>query len=177
LGIIGITGGFFYSSRPLRWVTRGWGELWIALCYGWLPVATAYYLLAGRVATAIHWVALPIALTIFNVILLNEFPDYDADLAAGKRNLTVRLGRARAAATYALTAVGSWVGLVLSLWNGAPTRALWFSLPFLLLSALLVMLMLQGRWRERQSLDRLCAANLAVNLGTSAAYVLALIVR
>jgi len=29
----------------------------------------------------------------FNVILLNEFPDYEADKATGKKNLLYRLGK------------------------------------------------------------------------------------
>ena len=32
--ILGLLGGFFYSTRPVRWVSTGVGELWIAFCYG-----------------------------------------------------------------------------------------------------------------------------------------------
>ena len=95
-GVLGMLGGFFYSTRPVRWVSRGWGELWIAFCYGWLPVATGYYLQAGGITPLVHWLAAPIGLTIFNVILLNEFPDYPADLVTGKANMVMRLGPERA---------------------------------------------------------------------------------
>jgi hypothetical protein len=37
----------------------------------------------------------------------------------------------------------------------------------------LVVLVVRGHWRERTTLERLCAANLGVNLGTTAAYILA----
>ena len=173
LGALGMLGGFFYSTRPVRWVSRGWGELWIAFCYGWLPVAVGYYLQTETIAPLIHWVAIPIGLTIFNVILLNEFPDYRADLAAGKANLTVRLGRERAARIYGLASLGSWVVMLLSLGHGVPTRALWFYLPILALSLTLVVLVMRGHWRDRATLERLCAANLVVNLGTTAVYILA----
>lgn len=173
LGALGMLGGFFYSARPVRWVSRGWGELWIAFCYGWLPVAVGYYLQVGKIAPLIHWLAAPIGLTIFNVILLNEFPDYPADLTAGKANMVVRLGRERASRLYGLTSLGSWVAMMLSLGHGVPTRALWFYLPILILSLILVVLVMRGRWRDRATLERLCAANLAVNLGTTAAYILA----
>jgi len=175
LGALGMLGGFFYSTRPVRWVSRGWGELWIAFCYGWLPVAVGYYLQAGKIAPLIHWLAAPIGLTIFNVILLNEFPDYPADLAAGKANLTVRLGRERAAHLYSLASLGSWVAMLLSLGHGVPARALWFYLPILALSLILVVLVMRGRWRDRATLERLCAATLAVNLGTTAAYIFAFV--
>ncbi len=171
--ILGLLGGFFYSTRPVRWVSTGVGELWIAFCYGWLPVAVGYYLQRGEIAPLVHWLAVPIGLTIFNVILLNEFPDYPADLAAGKANLAVRLGRERAALLYGLASLGSWVAMWLSLGRGVPARALWLYLPVLVLSLILVVLVIRGRWRDRATLEKLCGANLVVNLGTTAAYVVA----
>jgi 1,4-dihydroxy-2-naphthoate octaprenyltransferase len=174
--ILGLLGGFFYSTRPVRWVSTGVGELWIAFCYGWLPVAVGCYLQMGEIAPLVHWLAVPIGLTIFNVILLNEFPDYPADLATGKANLAVRLGRERAALLYGLTSLGSWVAMLLSLDRGVPARALSFYLPILVLSLILVVLVIRGRWRDRATLEKLCGANLVVNLGTTAAYVMAFFV-
>jgi len=175
LGLLGLLGGFFYSTRPVRWVGRGWGELWIAFCYGWLPVAVGYYLQAASLIPLIHWLAAPIGLTIFNVILLNEFPDYAADSAAGKTNLTVRLGRERAAWLYGFVSLCSWLAMGLSLQHGVPWLAAWAYLPVLAVSMALVVLVLRGRWRSRATLEKLCAANLLVNLGTTAAYILAFV--
>ena len=173
--ILGLLGGFFYSTRPLRWVSTGWGELWIAFCYGWLPVAVGYYLQVGEIAWLVHWLAVPIGLTIFNVILLNEFPDYPADSEAGKANLVVRLGRERASLLYGLVSLGSWVAMLLSLGRGVPAQVLWFYLPILALSLILVVWVVRGRWQDRATLERLCAANLAVNLGTTASYIFAFV--
>jgi 1,4-dihydroxy-2-naphthoate octaprenyltransferase len=173
--ILGLLGGFFYSTRPVRWVNTGLGELWIAFCYGWLPVAVGYYLQVGGIVPLVHWLSVPIGLTIFNVILLNEFPDYPADSEAGKANLVVRLGRERASFLYSLISLGSWVAMLLSLGRGVPTRALWFYLPILPLSLILVVLVMGRRWQDRTTLERLCAANLAVNLGTTAAYIFAFV--
>jgi 1,4-dihydroxy-2-naphthoate octaprenyltransferase len=174
--LLGLLGGFFYSTRPLRWVSTGWGELWIAFCYGWLPVAVGYYLQVGRITPLVHWLAVPIGLTIFNVILLNEFPDYAADLEAGKANLTVRLGREWASRLYGLVSLWSWVAMLLSVDHGVPTRVLWYYLPILALSILLVTRVTRGRWRDRAALEKLCAANLGVNLGTTAVYILVFLV-
>jgi 1,4-dihydroxy-2-naphthoate octaprenyltransferase len=171
--LLGLAGGFFYSARPVRWVRTGLGEPWIALNYGWLPVAVGYYLQVGELVPLVHWLAAPIGLTILNVILLNEFPDYPADRQAGKANWTVRLGPERAAWVYARAGVASWAAMLLSLGRGVPLRALWFYLPVLLLSLILVLQMLRGRWRERDVLEILCGANLLVNLGTTLAYILA----
>ncbi len=171
--VLGLLGGFFYSARPVRWVSKGVGELWIVFCYGWLPVAVGCYLQVGAIAPVVHWLAVPIGLTIFNVILLNEFPDYPADLAAGKANLTVRLGRERASFLYGLASLGSWVAMLISLDHGAPRPALWFYLPILAVSMVLAVFVVGQRWRDRATLESLCGATLAVNLGTTAAYVLA----
>jgi 1,4-dihydroxy-2-naphthoate octaprenyltransferase len=173
--LLGLLGGFFYSTRPVRWVSTGVGELWIAFCYGWLPVAVGYYLQVGKIAPLVHWIAVPIGLTIFDVILLNEFPDYRADSATGKANLAVRLGRERAAWLYGAVSVASWVGMGCSISRGVPLRVTWFYLPILLLSLTLVVLIVGRWWRDRRVLDRLCAANLVVNLGTTAAYILAFV--
>jgi len=173
--ILGLLGGFFYSARPVRWVSTGLGELWIAFCYGWLPVAVGYYLQTGQLTALVHWLSCPIGFSIFNVILLNEFPDYQADLSAAKQNLTVRLGRERASKLYGLASLASWIALPLSLLGGVPARALWMYLPVLILSVILVLLVLRGRWQDRQVLERLCAANLLVNLGTTAVYIIAFV--
>jgi 1,4-dihydroxy-2-naphthoate octaprenyltransferase len=172
--LLGLLGGFFYSARPVRWVSRGWGELWIAFCYGWLPVAVGCYLQMGEIPPLVHWLSLPIGLTILNVILLNEFPDHAADAAAGKANLLVRLGPEWGATLYALVAAASWATVALSIRRGVPARLLWLYLPVLALSIAVVLNVLRGRWRDRPALERLCAANLGVNLGTTAAYMLAL---
>ena len=174
LGLLGMVGGFFYSAEPLRWVSRGWGELWIAFCYGWLPVAVGCYLQVGSVHPAAHWMSVPIGLSIFNVILLNEFPDYPADLSAGKANLTVRLGPEKAARLYVLVSVAVWLSFLLSLGHAMPLRAWWYAAPILVLSLILVGSMLRGLWRDRIALERLCAANLLVNLGITSVYILAL---
>lgn len=171
--VLGMLGGFFYSAKPIRWVSRGWGEMWIAFCYGWLPVAVGYYLQTSKLVELVHWLAFPVGLTILNVILLNEFPDYPADLAAGKANLVVRLGRVRASRLYAMVSFASWVTMFISLQHGVPLRALWFYFPVLILSMILVVQMLHGAWRSRVSLERLCAANLLVNLGTTTACIFA----
>lgn len=175
MGLLGLLGGFFYSTRPLRWVRTGVGELWIAFCYGWLPVAVGCYLQTQSIDPLAHWMSVPIGLTILNVILLNEFPDYKADVETGKSNIIARIGRERGAWLYGLISLGSWIGMGLSLLNGVPARALWVYLPVLAVSIALVVLVARGRWRDRGTLERLCGANIVVNLGTTASYLFALL--
>src|SRR5512140_274068 len=44
LGCLGALPGFFYSTRFIRLFEKGFGELFIGFCYGWLPLAAAFYI-------------------------------------------------------------------------------------------------------------------------------------
>lgn len=174
-GVVGLVAGFFYSARPIRWVRTGFGELLIGFCYGWLPLAASCYLQTGQLPMLIHWMAVPIGLTILNVILLNEYPDYDADLSAGKKNLLVRLGKRRGAYIYGVAGIGSIVFFFISLIRGVPVKALWFYLPVGAVALALAVSVIKGYWNDRNTLEKMCGVNILVNLGTTAAYILAFI--
>ena len=176
LGMLGLLGGFFYSAQPVRWVSTGFGEVWIAFCYGWLPIAASFYLQTGHISSLVHWLAVPVGLTIFNVIMLNEFPDYEADQAAGKKNILVRFGASSASHLYAFLSSASWIFFVISLYQGVPRYAMLFYMPAFFVSLYLVVMILSGRWQDRKMLERLCGVNILVNLGTTAAYILAFVV-
>jgi len=174
-GFIGMIAGFFYSTKPIRWVNTGIGELWIALCYGWLPVSVGYYLQTGWIHPLVHYISIPIALTIFNVILLNEYPDFQADKKTGKKNMVVRLGKEKATYLYILLAAGSWITAILTLLYGVPYTLLIIYVPIILLSAYIVKNMNKKQWIYRDNLESLMGMNLMVNIGTTAAFIIAFI--
>lgn len=175
LGCIGAFSGFFYSTKPVRLVQRGVGEIFIGFCYGWLPVASAYYIQTGMIHPAIHWMAIPIGLTIFNVIFLNEFPDYEADRAARKKNLLYRMGKKNGNLLYiVLSLLSSMAVLVSPFWN-IPFNIIYFYLPVFMISLFVVVMMLRGKYEDKKMLEILCGLNIVVNLGTSLAYILAYI--
>ncbi|HEU18510.1 MAG TPA: prenyltransferase [Deltaproteobacteria bacterium] len=171
-GIIGIIAGFFYSTPPLRWVTRGIGELLIGFCYGWLPVAVAFYLQTGKIDDIVHWISVPMACTIFNVILINEFPDYPADLCERKKNLVVRLGKNRASFIYITMTVIAWFAFAAAVNQGMPAVALILYLPVFMIGFLLVVLMSREKYLDRKWLELICALTIVINLGSTLAYIL-----
>ena len=175
LGFIGAFPGFFYSTKPIRLVQRGIGEIFIGFCYGWLPVASAYYIQTGAIHPVIHWVAIPIGLTIFNVILLNEFPDYEADMATDKKNLLYRVGKKNGNFIYIAFSLLSSAAVLVSPFFGIAFKIVYFYLPVLIISLFIVAMMLRGKYEDKKMLEKLCALNIAVNLGTSLAYILAYI--
>lgn len=174
LGVIGILSGFFYSMMPIRWVSRGVGEVLIGFCYGWLPVAVSYYLQTGRIHSLIYFISIPIACTIFNVILINEFPDHPADVIAKKSNLVVRFGKERSAFLYIVMTLTGMIGYVLSVIQGLPLSALLYYAPVAVISLLLCLMMGTKRYTNKRFLEVMCALTIVSNLGTSLAYILTL---
>lgn len=174
LGVIGILSGFFYSMMPVRWVTRGVGEMLIGFCYGWLPVAVAYYLQTGRIHSVIHFMSIPIACTIFNVILINEFPDHPADLIARKSNLVVRFGKEKSAVLYIVMHLIGIAGYVVSVTRGLPASALIYYAPVAAVSLWLCIMMGAKKYTNKKLLETMCALTIVTNLGSALAYILAL---
>jgi 1,4-dihydroxy-2-naphthoate octaprenyltransferase len=173
LGCIGVLPGVFYSTRLIRLAEKGYGELFISFCYSWLPIASAFYIQRGYIAPCIHWMALPIGLSIFNVILLNEFPDLPANTLVGKTNLLIRLGKAKGMALYVLVSVLSWSCMYSSLRTDIPRKALYLYLPVMALSAWISLMVARRKYENPLFLELLCGLNIAVNLGTTVAYILA----
>jgi 1,4-dihydroxy-2-naphthoate octaprenyltransferase len=136
-------------------------------------VAAAFYLQAGTIDSIVHWVSIPIGCTIFNVILINEFPDYPADLTEGKENLVVRLGKNTAAFLYIAMTVTAWVAFGLAMSQGLPVVTVLFYLPFFLISLILAVLMYKKVYLDRKRLELICGLTIVVNFGTSLSYTLA----
>lgn len=125
LGTAGLLSGVFYTARPLSWVTRGIGEVMVALNFGVLMTVGTYYVQAGDVTRDSVLASIPVALLVALVLYVNEFPDFHADTATNKRTLVVRLGRERAAKLYGVmgaAAFGSVVVLVVA--DVAPVMSL-----------------------------------------------------
>lgn len=172
LGFIGAFSGFFYSTKPVRLVQRGVGEIVIGFCYGWLPVASAFYIQTGTIHPIIHWMAIPIGLSVFNVILLNEFPDYEADKATGKKNLLYRMGKQKGMLLYVAFNLLTSITTLASPLLGIPFKVVYFYLPFLIVSLYIIVMMLRGKYKDKKKLEILCGLNIALNLGTSLSYIL-----
>jgi 1,4-dihydroxy-2-naphthoate octaprenyltransferase len=173
LGCLGALPGLFYSTRPTHPGDHGFGEILIAFCYGWLPIAAAFYIQRGYIAPCIHWMALPIGLSIFNVVLLNEFATHAANPALGSTDLLNRLGAAKGMALYCLISILSWFSMYSSLNEGIPRKALYIYLPVMALSAAISLMVAGKRYENPFVLEILCGLNIAVHLGTLAAYFLA----
>ncbi len=165
LGLFGAFCGIFYSHTPFQWSYRGVGEVMIGFCYGVLAFVSGYYVASGLLEPAMLVVAIPASLSIFGVIVCNEFPDYQADMAVHKRTLVVRLGPERAAVMYAAAMGLLYPTLLLSIPFAHISWMLAFAgLPMLALSALVVVWTVRGGYTDRSIQTKMSAATLVANL-------------
>jgi 1,4-dihydroxy-2-naphthoate octaprenyltransferase len=116
----GILSGYYYSAPPIYLASRGVGEFFVGLNFGTLIVMGTYFVQAGSFPLEAFYASLPIALLISAVLMINQFPDYEADKSVGKNHLVVRLGKrkgvklyiAMVALAYFLILLGPFLGLM-----------------------------------------------------------------
>ena len=129
VGLLGLAAALFYSASPLQLMSSGLGELIIFLAFGPLLTWGAYYVQTGKLSLVGAAVSLPLAFLITAIIWINEFPDLDADLAAGKRHLVARLGLQVSRWVYAALMAAPFISLFILIEI--------FRLPDLIMAALL----------------------------------------
>lgn len=84
--------GWFYSAPPLRLVSRGLGEVTIALAAGFAIPAVGYLAAAGKLDGFFGFFVLPFILYGFMLALSLEAPDIEVDSRGDKKNVGVRMG-------------------------------------------------------------------------------------
>lgn len=113
LGLCGAAAAYLYSAAPVQLMSKGLGELTIFLAFGPVLSLGAYYALTGRVTPEGFCLGLPLAFLITAILWINEFPDLEADRAAAKEHLVVRLGLKRSRWVYAVLMLAPFLSLPL----------------------------------------------------------------
>jgi 1,4-dihydroxy-2-naphthoate octaprenyltransferase len=141
LGLIGIFMAFFHNAPPFKlyYLVPGLGELAVGLGFGPVTALGAYYVQAQQLNLKALWVSIPVGLLIAAVLYINEFPDYQADKAVGKKTLVVVLGRERAVWGYVALLVAAYLLVVIGV-----------ALRILPLTALLALLTLPVAYKSIQ---------------------------
>jgi 1,4-dihydroxy-2-naphthoate octaprenyltransferase len=172
LGAFGLASGYFYSVPPFRWVKRGIGEILIGICYGYLPVFVASYLQSGVFYPELFLVGTPIAISIFLVIFINEFPDYQADTETGKWNIVARLGRKKSSYIYIFGQLLFIASMLLIYSFVINNPGFWLLLP-VVLSLIQIILVAKGYYNNKNVIEIICGTTIVLNLGTSLVLILA----
>ncbi len=108
IGLMGFLAGYLYSAAPVSFMARGLGEVTIFLAFGPLVTWGTYYVMTGLLTWQSFTLGIPLGFLITAVIWINQFPDYEADRDAGKRNWVVRLGRKQSRWIYYLLMLGPY---------------------------------------------------------------------
>ena len=86
-------GGFsvyFYTDFLARYAL---GEIFAGLGLGFLPILGAHFVQTGHYSVDALAAAIPAGILTFNLLLLNEFPDLEADRKGGRENVLIVFGR------------------------------------------------------------------------------------
>ena len=125
LGAAGLLLAWAYSAPPLKLMSRGLGEPTVALVW-FLVVIGADYVQRRQFFIIPASAAAGFAFMVAALLLINGFPDAQADARVGKRTLVVRLGATPAALLYASLVLSAHAWLALSVWLLIPPMpALW----------------------------------------------------
>jgi 1,4-dihydroxy-2-naphthoate octaprenyltransferase len=141
------------------------GELAAGACLGTFVVLGTYYAQAGTINAELVWLSVPPGILTALLLLLNEFPDVEADRKGGRRHLVIVLGYRGAAVVYTTALVAVYAILVV----GVVLR--WFP-PTVLIALLTIPLAIKaslGALRHGQNMEKLVpamGANVGLVLGT-----------
>jgi len=100
---------YFYTTHFARWRV---GELIAGLGMGSLPVLGSYFVQTGYFSLSAVVAALAPGFLTANLLLLNEFPDVEADRAGGRGHLVIALGRRRAGYVYLAWLLATYLAII-----------------------------------------------------------------
>jgi 1,4-dihydroxy-2-naphthoate octaprenyltransferase len=148
----------------------GWAEWAPGLGLGSLAILGTFYVQTGHLTWPVVFASIPSGILAHNLLLINEFPDIEADKAAGRVSLPIRLGPRAAAQIYGALASGAYLWIALSVGLGYVSKP--GPMPvYCLLGLLTIPLALKAmkgamHWREIKQIVPAMAANVIVVLLT-----------
>ncbi len=133
LGMVGLLLIVLYTT----WITHHWLLCLIApgLGFGVLMVMGTDFILTGSYSWQAALVSLIPTFLVSNLLLLNQFPDVEADRQVGRRHLPIRFGRRVGSLVYIALLASTYLSLSIGVFSGLlPAWALlgWLTLPFAL---------------------------------------------
>lgn len=134
LGIAGLLLVYVYT----KWITRNWLLCLIApgLGFGTLTVMGTDFVLAGNYSWQAGLASLIPFFLVSNLLLLNQFPDVEADRSIGRRHLPILIGRPASSLVYVGFLAFAYLSLVISValgylpvWSLLGLLTLFFAIP------------------------------------------------
>jgi 1,4-dihydroxy-2-naphthoate polyprenyltransferase len=92
IGVFSILAALAYTAGPFPLAYNGLGDVFAFVFFGLVAVTGAYFLQTLQFTTLAFVCAVPTALLVTNIIVVNNLRDIDTDREANKRTLAVRIG-------------------------------------------------------------------------------------
>lgn len=93
------------------------------LGFGTLMVVGTHFVLTGEYSWTAFVASLVPFFLVSNLLLLNQFPDVDADRSVGRRNFPIAVGRRRSSLIYGAFMLLAFLSIVAGVWIGLLPRA------------------------------------------------------
>lgn len=121
LGLLGILLVVFYT----RWITRHPVLCLLAPGLGFGPVMVmgAHFVLTGRYSWTAFVASLVPLFLVSNLLLLNQFPDVDADKSVGRRHLPIVLGRRASSFIFCAIMTLAYLSIIVGVYLGFLPKA------------------------------------------------------
>ena len=89
-----------------------WPEWAPGVGLGFLPVLGAYFVQTGAYTLPAVIASIPSGILVHNLLLLNEFPDVEADITANRKTLPITMGTAKAGIVYSVLTVVVYLWII-----------------------------------------------------------------
>ena len=105
----------FYTPFILK---MGYPEWAAGMGLGLLPILGAYFVQTGEYTISALIASIPSGILVHNLLLLNEFPDVEADSTAKRRTLPMVIGKKRTAIFYSVMMVVVYLWIIAMVISG-----------------------------------------------------------
>ena len=93
IGVTSILCGYAYTGGPWPLGYLGLGDLFVFIFFGLVAVGATYFVQVGHLTADAVLAGIPIGLLTANILVVNNYRDFETDKVARKRTLVVRFGR------------------------------------------------------------------------------------
>jgi 1,4-dihydroxy-2-naphthoate octaprenyltransferase len=111
LFVIGAVLVLFYTTFFTK-LGFGFAEITAGLGLGCLPVLGTFMIMSGGFEYSALWASMPSFFLVANLLLLNEFPDAEADKVANRKTLPIQFGIKGAAIVYSVFMILTYLFVV-----------------------------------------------------------------
>jgi 1,4-dihydroxy-2-naphthoate octaprenyltransferase len=93
VGIVCVISLLAYTAGPFPLAYNGLGDVFVFVFFGLVAVCVSYYIQVGDLSSEVIAMASAVGLCAVNILILNNYRDYDNDLRSGKRTTIVLFGK------------------------------------------------------------------------------------